>query len=372
MSLQSEVLAVEAAGRAAQARLGLAAAYLSLLAWQTVNIQNAAATGAAWVGQSVRIIYAVRQKSSRLAKAQYQLVRALETGYTLGQPDYTDGVVTLAGLREQFQAAVLEVATLNTEAGSTDDPDEQWFESELRRADVSGVDVNARSDRLSDTELDKYIQDLLDATPDDDRDIRVDRFQWQGGLSPDATERAFAEMIEKAAVTALAEKARRLSSRGETDPNALLRRLTKEYDSKGSVGAGYVDWAGVSAGREDIAYAVKRDRRVVKVARGLGPNPCAWCSMLASRGFVYASKESAGFNAFGRSEWHRNCHCYPIVRFSTRTDGSLPAINLYFEQKWEEVTKGKSGQAARTEWRRWVEKRQNGRKPGRPRKTPAS
>ena len=44
MATASEVLALEELHQAAQARLGLAAAYLSLIEWESVSSLNAAAT----------------------------------------------------------------------------------------------------------------------------------------------------------------------------------------------------------------------------------------------------------------------------------------------------------------------------------------
>lgn len=359
MTVQDEVTAVEAAHRAAQARLGIAAAYLSLTSWQTVSAANAGATSATWLTQSLRIIYAVRLKSSRLAQAYYQLVRALETGRTLGQPaNAGEGEVTLAGLRQQFTDLMLEVTTIDTEPGVSGDPDEEWFESELRRAEVNGADANARSVRLTDTNLDQYIQDLLDATGSDDRRIAVDNFTWPPGMTIDQVERAFADLLQRDAIDGLMAKVKKMTAAGDMDADAAFKALSKEYDASGSNGAGLVDWAGMTAGREDISTAIRSDRRVRVVARGVGPNPCAWCAMLASRGFVYLSNNSAGFGADGISRWHKNCHCYPIVRF--RDASALPERNAYYKAQWEIVTKGLSGQAARIEWRRWIEGRQDG------------
>ncbi len=48
-----------------------------------------------------------------------------------------------------------------------------------------------------------------------------------------------------------------------------------------------------------------------------GPTTCKWCVMLASRGFVYYSEESAGQG----NEWHDNCDCVPV---SGRNQDDLP------------------------------------------------
>lgn len=60
-----------------------------------------------------------------------------------------------------------------------------------------------------------------------------------------------------------------------------------------------------------------------------GRTTCKWCVMLASRGFVYYSEESAGQG----NQWHDNCDCVPV---SGRNRDDLPEdydldyfINLY-------------------------------------------
>ena len=83
-----EARAIEEAHRAAQARVGVAGAYLAMAEWGSVNSLNASASGASWVARSLRMIVALRRKSSRLAASYVRLVRALETGYTLGYPEW--------------------------------------------------------------------------------------------------------------------------------------------------------------------------------------------------------------------------------------------------------------------------------------------
>lgn len=58
--------------------------------------------------------------------------------------------------------------------------------------------------------------------------------------------------------------------------------------------------------RETIAGNVARDRARPKLARvPTGAKTCAFCSMMASRGFVYRTRDTAG--AF--SDWHDDCDC---------------------------------------------------------------
>jgi hypothetical protein len=136
-SKEPEVHAIAEAHRAAQARLGIAGSYLSIAEWGSVNTLNASASGASWIVRALRMIFAIRKKSTRLAVAYIRLTRALETGYTLGYPEFSDDPdkMTMGVLREQFRDLLLEIADIDTTASDTTDVDERWFESELRRAE---------------------------------------------------------------------------------------------------------------------------------------------------------------------------------------------------------------------------------------------
>ncbi len=52
-------------------------------------------------------------------------------------------------------------------------------------------------------------------------------------------------------------------------------------------------------------------------------------------------------------KYHINCHCFAIVRFVNESS-TLPPLNLYFREKWYEVTDGYSGHNAVKAFRRWI------------------
>lgn len=61
------------------------------------------------------------------------------------------------------------------------------------------------------------------------------------------------------------------------------------------------------SGRETVARNVARDRSKPRFGRvPTGAKTCAWCSMLASRGFVYLTQETAGLVA---EDYHDDCDC---------------------------------------------------------------
>lgn len=47
----------------------------------------------------------------------------------------------------------------------------------------------------------------------------------------------------------------------------------------------------------------------------MGPNPCAFCLMLASRGFEYATKDTAEYRSSDGDKYHTDCYCEPIASF---------------------------------------------------------
>ncbi len=61
------------------------------------------------------------------------------------------------------------------------------------------------------------------------------------------------------------------------------------------------------SGRATVARNVQLDRSRPRFARvPQGAKTCAWCTLLASRGFVYLTKETAGIVA---EDYHDDCDC---------------------------------------------------------------
>jgi len=345
-----EVLAVEEAHRAAQARLGIAGAYLAMRDWNSVNVTAVAATSDAWLTRSLQMIRAIQRKSTRLARAYYQLARAIETGYTLGLPETSPDPkqVTMGSLRTQYLDLLLEIADLDKPAATgevpSQDSDERWLRDELQASSgqIAGTD-EGHSVTFSDTDLDEYIQDWLDESDDstDDDPVEVDDFEWPSdSLTLDDIRNVFADEL-KAAADERAEKVRKILESEELTAKEANRKAQVLHNAAGSVSAGKIDQAGIDAGRETIEYAQSRDRRVMMVARGTGPNPCAFCALLAGRGFVYASRSKAGAqkasDVYGEdatgeiNRYHPNCHCYPVTRWVDIPDATAPGRSEFYK-----------------------------------------
>ena len=353
MATAEEVLAAERLHQAAQARLGFAAAFLALAEWQNVSKLNPADTSASWLSNSLRVIVAIRKMSRQLAVAHYQLIRALETGRTLGVPEGSPNTTTstdLGSLRRNFRNLALEVASLPSPRSRSEDPDIRWFEERL--ADTP-PDAVPDAIRLEDIHVDPFIQKLLDAEGSNDTvTVAVDRYKWPDDWDLQEVDDAFRALLRQQAKDA-ATKVKDLRSSPDITPDEALTGIEDAHATHGSIGSGTVDAAGVDAGREAIRGAIKNDRLVLAVARGTGPDPCAFCAMLASRGFVYKSDATAGVSENDVvKKYHIHCHCYPIYRFVRESE--LPPLNQYFADMWPKVTAGYAGNEARKAWRRWI------------------
>jgi hypothetical protein len=99
----------------------------------------------------------------------------------------------------------------------------------------------------------------------------------------------------------------------------------------------------LDGGRETITGSVQRDSKALGWARATGGKPCAFCAMLASRGFVYKSKATSDFKT------HDGCMCTAEPTYVE--DAMLPPMSEQWRKLWDEHTAGASGAFARSEFR---------------------
>jgi hypothetical protein len=142
-----------------------------------------------------------------------------------------------------------------------------------------------------------------------------------------------------------------------TGPFALLGRIkagqpvSTAADNTGVVMSGAASRLIQNGARQAVLQAVKADPQAVGWMRVLGTSrtgPCAFCSMLASRGPVYKSERSA------MAYWHNLCKCTPQPVYSRKDAEALADNGLY--QQWKDATKGFSGHDAFLAWRRYWDK----------------
>lgn len=86
-------------------------------------------------------------------------------------------------------------------------------------------------------------------------------------------------------------------------------------------------------GRSALLGAVAGDREAIGYQRVTDGDPCAWCRMIASRGIIRYSAETAGFQA------HPHCGCTAEPAF----EGSkIRPENAEYKAQWREATAGQS------------------------------
>ena len=86
---------------------------------------------------------------------------------------------------------------------------------------------------------------------------------------------------------------------------AAGRLFTDTPAAAGDVLAGAVQRHVLAPGRATVSQSVARDPWRARWARVPSGRACAFCTMLASRGPIYASEESAG----GMGDYHDHCGC---------------------------------------------------------------
>lgn len=97
-------------------------------------------------------------------------------------------------------------------------------------------------------------------------------------------------------------------------------------------------------GRDSILNSIAADQQALGWARVTSTHPCSFCALLAARGPVYSSEESADFRA------HDHCSCSVEPTYSRHAP--WPGQAKQYRSLYDEVTKGLSGASARNAFRR--------------------
>ena len=331
-----EAAALAARFQAALVKLGIQAIIAALALWRRVP-----ATGRSdndWLNASVRSVMAQRRQSRDLAVAFYRLNRALLTGRTIPDPrNPTPATVRLGSLRSEFD----RLARL-AEQGPETAP--------------NGLTAPTPST----------------GTPhhNDDAQIRVERIPGVSD-SGDTEEQAIEKEAEQEARTVLEALGpntldKYLEGVNTSQPAKTVdAKRTEAHDKAGSRQAAAFERLVVNGARSATWSLAERDGAVIAWARvSTTGTPCGWCAMLISRGPVYKSDKTAEFDSEG-DLYHDNCHCIAVPVYSKAQYDKDPMfdMNREFGQLWPDVTKGLSGKAALSAWRRYIRQRQTTERP---------
>jgi len=110
----------------------------------------------------------------------------------------------------------------------------------------------------------------------------------------------------------------------------------------------------LTGGRQSLLTLLEDDPQALAWARVTDGDPCAFCSLLASRGPVYLSESSAAFRA------HDNCACTAEPVYSRQAP--WPGRAAEFRQLYRQATRGYSGQDAINAYRRAYEQQRRDRR----------
>lgn len=115
-------------------------------------------------------------------------------------------------------------------------------------------------------------------------------------------------------------------------------------------------------GRSTLERAIDEDPDAVAWVRITDSDPCGFCAMLAGRGAIFLTEESAQFIDGTREPYHDHCDCTVAPRF--RDDFSpLPATNQKMQDLWYKTGAYFSNKDARNAMDRAVRALKSGRDP---------
>lgn len=338
--MADNVGAIETLHRRALAQLGIIASYLTNATWPATSGSKAPELDG-WADYAAVQITELRELARDLTVAYYQLARWAETGYILGQP-LDEGSTTVQDLVSSFVARVQAVSDLKD--SSTDLGEDIRSALRNRRSKIS----------LAGLDLTSYIEEFEKTVDLPDGDFEIDDFNWPTFSSGDKTLQVIKSRLKSKALEGVDDRLRALHST-EEDSKRLLAKSKEILDNASLTGSGVADELVLEGPRNLATHAHSSDHRVRMYTRGTSGNPCAFCAMLASRGFVYWSATSA-MNTYrdgGMNSYHPNCHCFPIVRWSD--ESKLPEFNEYLQSMWPTITDSYDSATDKLNaWRRWL------------------
>lgn len=310
----------------AVAQIGASAVAEALVEWENCPPDAPPAQAARWLDRAVRAVMVRRAGTRALGLAYYRLVRALHTGRTVRDPRKREGpTVTLDQLRREF-SALAEQRPLPRTSGT---PSQAGSEAARPSPDVP-MDPpveSAAQDRESERIAQQEARTVLAA------------------LGPLRQQRLVAQ------------------ARKVQDQKRAQAAAAEAHKQAGAQQAAAASRLAQNGARSKLWEMSENDSRTVGYVRlSRTGTPCGWCAMLISRGPVYRSERSATYKGEGSAtyedgdKYHDNCNCYAMPIFSREqfSDSSLFDLNREYAEAWPRVTRGLSGKAAVSAWRRYI------------------
>ncbi|MEU9126590.1 hypothetical protein AB0D08_00480 [Kitasatospora sp. NPDC048540] len=346
---QAEADKASVAFQVALTQIGAGTVQEAMKLWAEVTTTGRGPVVSGWLKKAITLVMTRRRMSRDLARAYYRLARALQTGTTVADPYHPEPTyITLDVLRREFAALVGEQPAPPQEGGSTDSTTDGPDDSQQAASEAPADDTSQSSDHGDDSEdddLDRILVEELAGLREEEE--RIER----------EAEQELATVLEALGPANLDNK---LNGIDPDQPARDADRLRQEaHDQAGARQAAAAERVAMNGGRSTVWNHASKDRRAIGYVRlSRTGTPCGWCAMLISRGAVYRSEKSAIY-ADG-DKYHDNCHCYAMPIFSRQQfEGSaLFELNRLYSEDWPRVTRGLSGKAAVSAWRRYIRDQQ--------------
>jgi len=338
--------------------------YLNVLAlWGDVvpTQGRVRSTGETFWSQALNLMRIRRSQVEAITLPFLRLFRALLTGFTfqsLSNPVLT--AVPLSMLRQDFYDALLEYAPEALDSGLL--PDLDIYDSqpaeEISDPDGSDYDPYNIEEWLDDLDIHiETLKDLEEILNELQADLDAEAQAVIDNLGPKRLEQILEDLSQDD----------KLQSPRETE--------AEREDAHQKVGnrvAAHADRIVQNSARHAETAVGRIDPRVKGFVRVHYPrgdvNPCGFCALLLTRGFVgsqlYKSFKSAGgeTNDYGENpdEYHANCHCRAEEVFDLQLLEDDPRFgpNRAFADLYEQKIQGRySGKKAMSAWRHLIRKR---------------
>jgi hypothetical protein len=345
---QAEAERAAIAFQTALTQIGAGTVQEALTLWEDVPATARASTASSWLRRAITLVMGRRRQSRDLARAYYRLVRALRTGSTVADPYHPEPrYVTVTTLREEFNALV-GGAERPQEGRASDSPTETSDSASSAATSQAGEADGAAltdPDAEHEAELDRILVEEIEGLRDAEE--RIER----------EAEQELRTVLEALGPNNLQKKVDKIDGARSADEVDGLREEARRQ--AGAQQAAAAERVAMNGGRSTVWNHMQRDKRAIGYIRlSRTGTPCGWCAMLISRGPVYRSQNSAEF-ADG-DKYHDNCHCYaePVFTREQYSGSATYELNRRYEELWPKVTRGLSGKAAVSAWRRFIRQEQ--------------
>jgi hypothetical protein len=341
-SRANEAEKASVAFQVALTQIGVGTVEEALKLWAEVPVNARASTSSSWLKKAITMVMSRRRMSRDLARAYYRLARALRTGTTVADPYHPEpSHVTLDVLRREF-ASLTGGSEKPQEGRSESAPTKETSSDSQPAQPTEDGSPDAPADQGSeDAEADRILVEELARLKEDEE--RIER----------EAEAELREALSQLGANNLDKKLRNIDP--EAPAKDVDRLRAQAHAEAGARQAAAAERIAMNGGRSTVWNHAQKDKRAIGYIRlSRTGTPCGWCAMLISRGPVYRSESSATYG--DGDKYHDNCHCYAEPVFSREQYRNSPtyATNRRYEELWPQVTKGLSGDAAVSAWRRFI------------------